>query len=146
MVYAGYPWLAPFAYPGLPLGYDAPYFNDWQDEQAPPQQTEYSAPPMGGDSAEPPPTEAAANFPSPFRPPYGAPVEAAPVHAQPATTLVFKDGRPPINIHSYALTGRTLYALDGDSHQEFPLSLLDLPATVEANHKAGVDFALPIGQ
>ncbi len=55
------------------------------------------------------------------------------MHAQPATTLIFKDGRPPAQVHNYALTGSTLYALDGESRQEIPLSLLNVPATVEAN-------------
>jgi hypothetical protein len=57
--------------------------------------------------------------------------------------LIFKDGRPPVEIHNYALTATTLYALDGDSRKEIPLSLLNVPATVEANRAAGVDFALP---
>ena len=68
------------------------------------------------------------------------------MHAQPATTLIFKDGRPPVQIHNYALTGSTLYALDGESRQEIPLSLLDVPATVAANRAAGVDFALPVSR
>jgi hypothetical protein len=57
--------------------------------------------------------------------------------------LIFKDGRPSVQVHNYALTGSTLYALDGESHQEIPLSVLNVPATVEANRTAGVDFALP---
>ena len=65
---------------------------------------------------------------------------------QPATTLIFKDGRPPVQVHNYALTASTLYALDGESRQEIPLSLLNVPATVEANRAAGVDFALPVSR
>ena len=65
------------------------------------------------------------------------------VYPQPATTLIFKDGRPPVQIHNYALTASTLYALDGDSRQEIPLSVLNVQATVETNRAAGVDFALP---
>jgi hypothetical protein len=68
------------------------------------------------------------------------------VHVQPATTLIFKDGRAPLEVHNYALTASTLYALDGDSRQEIPLSLLDVSATVEANRKAGVDFSLPVSR
>jgi hypothetical protein len=66
------------------------------------------------------------------------------VHLQPTTTLIFRDGRTPVQVHNYALTANTLYALDGDTRQEIPLSLLDVPATMEANRKAGVDFALPV--
>ena len=79
----------------------------------------------------------------PFAPPYQGEAVNAPVNPQPATTLIFKDGRPPVEIHNYALTANTLYALDGDSRQEIPLSLLNVEATVEANRAAGVDFALP---
>jgi hypothetical protein len=57
--------------------------------------------------------------------------------------LIFKDGRPPVQIHNYALTASTLFALDGETRQEIPLSVLDVQATVEANRAAGVDFALP---
>jgi hypothetical protein len=68
------------------------------------------------------------------------------VHAQPATVLIFKDGRPPEKVHNYALTGSTLYALDGDLRREIPLALLNVPATVETNRAAGVDFSLPVSR
>jgi hypothetical protein len=143
--YAGYPGLIPFGY-GLPFG--LPYGGDDQDEGggAPvaPQQPDYSNQPPADYGPEGP--EVAANTPSPFRPAYQGQIEAAPVHAQPATTLMFKDGRAPMQVHNYALTASTLYALDGDSRQEIPLSVIDVPATVEANRKAGVDFALPVSR
>ncbi len=66
------------------------------------------------------------------------------MHAQPATILIFKDGRPPVKVHNYALTGSTLYDLDGELRKEIPLALLNVPATVEANRAAGVDFSLPV--
>ena len=142
--YAGYPGLIPFGY-GLPFG--LPYGDD-QDEgggaQVAPQQPDYSNQPTGDYGPEAP--EVAANTPSPFRPTYQGQIEAAPVHPQPTTTLIFKDGRSPVQVHNYALTDSTLYALDGDSRQEIPLSQLDVPATVEANRKAGVDFALPVSR
>ena len=140
--YVGYPWLAPFGY-GLPY---APPYGDDQEEgggaQVAPQQADYSNQPTGDYGPEAP--QVAANTPSPFRPAYQAQMEDAPVHVQPATTLIFRDGRTPVQVHNYALTATTLYALDGDSRQEIPLSLLNVPATVEANRKAGVDFALPV--
>ena len=86
------------------------------------------------------------NAPLTFRPAYQGQADNAPVGAQPATTLIFKDGRPPVQVHNYALTANTLYAFDGDSHKEIPLSLLNVQATVEANRDAGVDFALPISR
>jgi hypothetical protein len=138
--YAGYPGLLSYGY-GLPFGDD-------QDEgggaHVEPQQADFSnqPPPDYGPAAP----EFAANAPSPFRPAYQEQIEAAPVHLQPTTTLIFKDGRLPVQVHNYALTASTLYALDGDSRHEIPLSLLDVPATVEANRKAGVDFALPVSR
>jgi hypothetical protein len=137
-VYAGYPWLLPFGY-GLSDGDES---SDVGVYQPPPQQ------------AEPPPNEyeqMAANAPSPFRPEYQGQVYQGqvapapePARDQPTTTLIFNDGRPPAQVHNYALTATTLYALDGDLRKEIPLSQLNVQATVETNRAAGVDFSLPI--
>ena len=138
--------LIPFGY-GLPLPYALPYGNDQDDTTGPPpapQQADYGDQPMGDYGPEPP--QLAANAPPYFRPGYQPQGEAAPVNAQPTTTLIFKDGRPPVQVRNYALTASTLYALDGESRQEIPLSLLDVPATVAANRTAGVDFALPVSR
>jgi hypothetical protein len=133
VVYAGYPWL-------FPLGYG--FSGD--DESG--DQGVYQPPPQAG---EPPPADyeqMAENGPSPFRPEYqgqaGPPPE--PPRDQPTTTLIFKDGRPPVQVRNYALTATTLFALDGDSRKEIPLSLLNVPATVETNRAAGIDFSLPV--
>ena len=99
---------------------------------------------------EPLDAQFAESAPPAFRPPYQGQADVAPVfaqvHPQPPTTLIFKDGRPSAQVHNYALTATTLYALDGESRQEIPLSLLDVPATVAANRAAGVDFALPVSR
>jgi hypothetical protein len=144
-VYAGYPWLS-FGY-GVPLAYGLPYAGDPDDTGGPspvPQQQADEPPVDYG--TEPPRPQLAANAAPSFRPPYQGQFQAAPVHAQPATILIFKDGRPPEKVHNYALTASTLYALDGDSRQEIPLAVLNLPATVETNRAAGVDFALPVSR
>jgi hypothetical protein len=74
-----------------------------------------------------------------------------PVYTQPApssesneaVTLIFKDGRPPVQIHNYILTRDTLYV--GDRHSsQIPVDQLDIPATEKANQDAGVDFRLPV--
>ena len=144
-VYAGYPWLA-FGY-GAPLGYSMPYAGDATDGPSPMPQADEASIDYG---AEPPSPQVAGDGAPSFRPPYqGAyqgPSQAAPVHAQPATVLIFKDGRPPEKVHNYALTGSTLYALDGDLRREIPLALLNVPATVETNRAAGVDFSLPVSR
>jgi hypothetical protein len=155
-VYAGYPWLS-FGY-GAPLGYGMPYAGDPDDTAAPmsPQQAEEPPVDYGPEPRGPqgPPEVAETGAASSFRPPYQGPYQGsypgpsqvAPVHAQPTTVLIFKDGRPPEKVHNYALTGSTLYALDGDMNREIPLALLNLPATVETNRAAGVDFALPVSR
>ncbi len=142
-IYAGYPWLNSFGY-GLPVPYGGLPYDGGQDQSQPaPQQAGYSAPPAADPAPEPPAPEVAVSDAPTFRPAYLGHGESAPVSAQPATTLIFKDGRQPIQVHNYALTANTLYALDGDTRQEIPLSVLDVQATVEANRAAGVDFALP---
>jgi hypothetical protein len=144
-VYAGYPWLGAVGL-GIPWANGLPYTDDQDNanalQPAPPQTDQ----PMVDYGPEPSDAQFAANAPPAYRPPYQGQVEFAPVHPQPATTLVFKDGRPPAQVHNYALTATTLYALDGESRQEISLSLLDVPATVAANRAAGVDFALPVSR
>jgi len=57
-------------------------------------------------------------------------------------TLVFKDGRPPVQIHDYVLTRNTVYVWD--RHQRvIPIDQLDMVATAKANSDAGIDFELP---
>jgi hypothetical protein len=145
-IYTGYTWLNPYGY-GFPVAYGGlPYAG--QDDagggpQLGPQQADYGEQPPADHAPEPPAPQMADNALPSFRPAYEGPAVDAPVSPQPATTLIFKDGRPAVQIHNYALTANTLYALDGDSRQEIPLSLLNVQATVDANRAAGVDFALP---
>jgi hypothetical protein len=144
-VYAGYPWLGAVG-PGIPWANGLPYTDDQGDANAPQPAPLQADQPVADYGQDPLDTQFAANAPPAFRPPYQGQADFAPVHPQPATTLVFKDGRPPAQVHNYALTATTLYALDGESRQEIPLSLLDVPATVAANRSAGVDFALPVSR
>jgi hypothetical protein len=59
-----------------------------------------------------------------------------------AVTLVFKDGRPPEQIHNYILTRTTLFVRDQHA-RKIPTDQLDLAATAKVNQDAGVDFQLP---
>jgi hypothetical protein len=61
----------------------------------------------------------------------------------PAVTLVFNDGRPPVKVHSYVLTGTSVFVAEDGHQRVIPLAELDLPATVAQNRDAGVDFELP---
>ena len=61
-----------------------------------------------------------------------------------AVTLIFKDGRPPKQIHNYILTRDMLYV--GDRYpSQIPVDQLDLEATAKVNRDAGVEFRLPAG-
>jgi hypothetical protein len=141
-VYTGYTWLNPVGY-GFPVAYGGLPYAGQDDAGGSPQPANYVDQPPADYAPEPPAPQVADNAPPGFRPPYLGEAVNAPVNPQPATILIFKDRRAPVEIHNYALTANTLYALDGDSRQEIPLSLLNLEATVEANRAAGVDFALP---
>jgi hypothetical protein len=65
----------------------------------------------------------------------------------PPTVLIFSDGHRE-QVPGYAIVGSTLYA-NGDYWQSghwtknIELSALNIPATVQANHKNGVKFLLP---
>jgi hypothetical protein len=61
----------------------------------------------------------------------------------PAVTLVFHDGRPPMQVHSYVLTGSSVFVAEHGRQQVIPVADLDLPATIAQNRNAGVDFQLP---
>ncbi len=63
----------------------------------------------------------------------------------PAVTLVFNDGRPPMQVHSYVLTGSSVLIAEKGHQRVIPVTDLDLPATVAQNREAGVDFRLPGG-
>ena len=87
---------------------------------------------------------------APEQPWPGMPNPSASEQAQPspspesaeAVTLVFKDGRPPVQIHKYILTPTTLYVRD-QHPRDIPTDQLDLAATAKVNQDAGVDFQLP---
>jgi hypothetical protein len=78
------------------------------------------------------------------RPAYQPQAPASPdLPEQPEVTLLFKDGRPPVQVQNYAVTRTTLYVLDGPRRREIPLDQLDLPQTEKTNRDAGVDFEVP---
>jgi hypothetical protein len=63
----------------------------------------------------------------------------------PAVTLVFNDGRQPVKVHSYVLTGSSVLVAENGHQRVIPMADLDLPATIAQNREAGVDFELPGG-
>ena len=66
----------------------------------------------------------------------------SPVSDQPATVLVFRDGRT-VEVRNYAIVGDVVYDLSGGSHRKIALTDLDVPATQKQNDDRGVDFRLP---
>ena len=75
------------------------------------------------------------------RAPYGA-EQSLPPASEDAVTLVFKDGRPPEQIHNYLLTPITLTVID-QHRRDIPVDQIDLNATAKANLQAGVEFSIP---
>jgi hypothetical protein len=61
----------------------------------------------------------------------------------PPVTLLFNDGRPPEQVTSYVLTGSSIFISEHGHQRVIRVADLDLPATIEQNREAGVDFALP---
>jgi hypothetical protein len=140
--YLGLGWIAPgylnsgYLDSGYPdSGY--PGYQDtttYDDSQAPPNYAGYDNPPP--DQAQP---VLAPPYPS-YAQPQHAPSQ--PLADEDAVTLIFKDGRPPEQIHNYAMTRTTLYVRD-QHHRDIPLNQLDFDATQKANRDVGVDFQLP---
>ena len=144
-------YLAP-NFVGYPFGFDdSDDFDDdassSQPQVAPQQEVAPQGEPYGGEYAEPGQGEVAENQPAvdEYRPLYQGSVPEQPVSAQPATTLIFNDGRPNEQVYNYVLTSSTLYYLDGGVQRAIPLSEINVPATAAANRSAGVDFAPPPG-
>ncbi len=115
----------------------APYTDPYpeQNSYAP---AEYAQPEVA--YAQPTPTPAPAR--EPYRPDAPAAQYQPALPDRPAITLVFKDGRAPMQIRNYALTRTTLYVLD-EHKRDIPLDQLDIAATEKTNHEAGNDFTLP---
>jgi hypothetical protein len=63
----------------------------------------------------------------------------------PAVTLIFNDGRQPVTVHSYVLTGSSVFVAENGHQRVIPIADLNLPATIQRNQEAGVDFELPGG-
>jgi hypothetical protein len=101
--------------------------------------------PAPGDASGPYPPPYDPNQIAPQRPVYrGAtePEQAPAPESEDAVTLVFKDGRPPEQIHNYILSRTTLYVQDKRT-RSIPIEQLDVAATAKANEDAGIEFRLP---
>lgn len=138
-VFALSPWVGP-GYVGYPYGFgypDSSFDTDANDAQTYGAQPEYPQQPSYPEYgvAPEPPIPYVEQTPPPQR-------VAAPLPAEDAVTIVFKDGRAPLEVHNYVLTRTTLFVRD-QRHRDIPVSDVDVAATVKANHDAGVDFQVP---
>ncbi len=136
----GYGWVGPYLPSYLPSNLDDSGYDDSDSSAAPSQAYDGSdaQPPY----PEPPPYP---EQPGPFAAaePTAEAARPAPAPAnEEAVTLIFKDGRPPEQIHNYVLTRTTLFVRD-QQRRAIPTDQLDLVATAKANRDAGVDFQLP---
>ncbi len=127
----------PYVYPGwvgpYPYGYSDTTGSD--DSQAASNATAEGYDAQPAEPYQPPPLE-------PWQPNAGLTQPSPAPGSEVTVTLIFKDGRPPEQIHNYLLTRTTLYVGD-PYHRDIPTSQLDLAATAKVNHDAGVDFHLP---
>lgn len=69
---------------------------------------------------------------------------AAPVPEQPLTVF-FKNGRAPVKMQNYIMTGKLLTDLDTRHYEQIPLNQIDVAETQRVNNAAGVEFQVPGG-
>lgn len=60
----------------------------------------------------------------------------------PPTVIVFKDGQR-IEANNYAMVGQTLWVLNSQQAQKYPLASLDVEESRRLNAERGIEFALP---
>jgi hypothetical protein len=145
--WGGIPLWSGWGYPYLPgyLGYSDDYDGQHDSNYAASQP--YPDYPSGSyDGPSPDESQSRPYTPWPYSAqpaPYNAEPSSAPATEIPVT-LVFKDGRPPQQIHNYLLTSTTLSVID-QQHRDIPVDQIDLDATAKVNRDAGVEFGLPGG-
>lgn len=137
-------------WPGYPYLYDPNAYNlglyDWDDsdDSAP---SNYEPAQVSGSYASD------QNGPALLYPPYpnqgyAAPVAqasaAAPAISGMPLTVIFNDGRAPIEVRNYLMTSRVLTDLDSQHYEQIPLDQIDLASTKRFNTFAGVDFQVPV--
>jgi hypothetical protein len=127
--YGFVPWLG---------GYDPYLFGS--DDSGDPGSAQAAQGGAEPDYGEQPPDQPMPDTRIPYQPSAEAlrPVPAS----EEAVTLVFKDGRPPEQIHNYLLTRTTLYVQDQQS-RSIPVDQIDIAATEKTNRDSGVDFQIP---
>jgi hypothetical protein len=155
--YVGFPYYAdPMAFVNADTGDDTGTEPGQQAQPAAPAPPDYAqqAPYAEGpyNQGYPPPPRAPYNSgdnPGAYPPPPQNSAQSTAAQSDgldhPAVTLVFNDGRPPMKVHSYVLTGSSVFVAESGHQRVIPVADLDLAATVAQNREAGVEFQLPGG-
>ncbi len=73
------------------------------------------------------------------QPPYPETAEAPAEKAPPALILVFRDGTRT-EVQDYAVVGKTFWDLSSHGMRKYPVSELDLQASIKANQARGLEF------
>jgi hypothetical protein len=144
----GWPYYAGLSY------WPWPYFGDWDSGYDSSPDTAYAGAQIQGGQQDQYPQQNPDQYYAPEpqqdsgRPAYQPGYMASPGVAisEPAVTIIYKDGHAE-QVRNYALTPTKLLMMDNAAagySMQVPLSLIDLPATVQANRAAGVDFQLPV--
>jgi hypothetical protein len=146
-----------FGYRRYPAGY-IPYFAAAYPFFYP----DSASPPGGGDAYGPPPPDQPPDLMGELdaihqelaelrqrqaEPPYGvSPQEGVPVVApapskptDPPLILIFRDGTRT-EVRDFAVVGQTFWDLSGHPTRKFPISQLNLEASIRANEDRGVEF------
>jgi hypothetical protein len=148
--WAGYPY---WPWWGWGYPYLNGYWNSYDDYDAQPgsdytasQYPQYDPNQYEDPQRAQPEPEQPSSSPWPYNQP--APANPQPATAAgseiPATTLVFKDGRPNEQVRNYLMTAKTLTILDRN-HRDIPVDQIDLAATEKVNRETGIEFAIPGG-
>jgi hypothetical protein len=141
----GYGW--PY-YAGLSYW---PYFGNWDSGyDYSPDTSAQIAPQMQDQNPQQYPDQYSAPEPQDMsRPVYPPATIGSPGVAisEPTVTIIYKDGHAE-QVRNYALTPTKLLMMDNAAagySMQVPLSLINLPATIQANRAVGVDFQPPVG-
>lgn len=144
--YGGYPYAFANSWELLPWDLGYPDFTGYgeetgienqpsAEEQQPSQ--DYAAPSGDGYRSD--------YAPAPWQAPAAPAASPAPVRPEPQLTLIFRDGHTQV-IRNYMLTPSDVIVMDDAAsgrEPQIPLSDLNLPATEQAAHQAGLDFTPP---
>jgi hypothetical protein len=104
-----------------------------------------AAPPEPNYSPEtyPEPSEQAP-APSGNRPAYpGAAASSTLPRPREPLTLIFNNGRAPVEIQNYIMNAKSVTNLDQERYEKIPLDEIDIAATEQFNRARGVEFRVP---